>query len=113
MSSLSKQELRCKIICGGANNQLASKEIGELLFQKGLVYIPDYVASGGGLINVVAELDKNGYSRESVENKVQQIRVTTRAILQDAKKDNESTSSVSDYLAQEIFLKKRSLSKKN
>lgn len=102
-------ELQCKIICGGANNQLASQKIGELLYEKGIVYIPDYVANAGGLINVVAELDKDGYSKENVEDRVKQIRVTVKAILESANKSRESTSRVTDEFAQEIFLKKRTL----
>lgn len=99
-------ELQCKIICGGANNQLASREAGELLFKKGITYIPDYLANAGGLINVVAELDKDGYSKEHVEEKVKQIRITAKAVLDDSHKNNKSTSRVADDIAQDIFLKK-------
>jgi len=102
-------ELRCKIVCGGANNQLASQEVGDLLFKRGITYIPDYLANAGGLINVVAELDQGGYSKEHVTERVKQIRVTAKAVLEDAHKNNESTSRVTDYLAQDIFLKKAPL----
>ena len=42
--------LNTKIICGAANNQLASKTMDAFLAEKGIVYVPDYLASGGGLI---------------------------------------------------------------
>jgi len=103
-------ELRCNIICGGANNQLASERIGELIFKNGIVYIPDYVANAGGLINVVAELEKEGYNRERVTKKVKQIRVTTEAILKAAQQSHKAVSQVADEFAQKIFLGRKTFS---
>ena len=100
-------ELQCKIICGGANNQLASRRMGDLLHEKEIVYIPDYIANAGGLINVVSELDQEGYNREEVVDKVKQIRITTKAILEAAQKDRIPVSRVADEFAQEIFSKKK------
>jgi glutamate dehydrogenase/leucine dehydrogenase len=40
--------LRCKAICGSANNQLKEERHGDLLEQKGMVYAPDYIANAGG-----------------------------------------------------------------
>ena len=48
--------LRGKVVAGGANNQLATPEAGEALFARGLVYAPDYVINGGGIINVAGEI---------------------------------------------------------
>jgi len=42
--------LNTKIICGAANNQLASKEMAALIASRGITYIPDYVANVGGAI---------------------------------------------------------------
>lgn len=53
---------KCRIIAGAANNQLSKETDADLLFQKGIVYVPDYVINAGGLIHVVAE-----YERQSVE----------------------------------------------
>ncbi len=50
------QRLGARIIAGGANNQLASPEIGRTLFDRGLLYAPDYVINGGGIINVAGEI---------------------------------------------------------
>ncbi len=50
------QRLGARIIAGGANNQLASPEIGRTLFERGLLYAPDYVINGGGIINVAGEI---------------------------------------------------------
>lgn len=47
--------LKAKIVCGAANNQLATPEDGERLADKGVLYAPDYVVNAGGIINVAAE----------------------------------------------------------
>ncbi|MBT4885082.1 MAG: Glu/Leu/Phe/Val dehydrogenase [Legionellales bacterium] len=47
-------KLKCKIICGAANNQLADPILSESLHKMGILYIPDYLANGGGLIFVAS-----------------------------------------------------------
>ncbi len=49
---------RCsaKVIVGGANNQLGDAEVGRLMFERGVLYAPDYVVNGGGIINVAGEI---------------------------------------------------------
>lgn len=48
--------LRAGIVAGGANNQLADPEAGRALFERGVVYAPDFVINGGGIINVAGEI---------------------------------------------------------
>jgi len=48
--------LQAKIIAGGANNQLAGPEVGRALFERGVLYAPDFVINGGGIINIAAEI---------------------------------------------------------
>ncbi len=48
--------LKAKVIAGGANNQLADLEIGRQVFERGMLYAPDYVINGGGIINVAGEI---------------------------------------------------------
>ena len=48
--------LRCRIVCGAANNQLLhDPEDAALLAARGILYAPDYVVNNGGLINVAVE----------------------------------------------------------
>ena len=54
--------LRCEIVCGGANNQLASAEMDDALAVRGILYAPDFVANAGGILNIAEEF--TGYSRE-------------------------------------------------
>jgi leucine dehydrogenase len=48
--------LRCRVICGAANNQLADESLAAALAERGVVYAPDFIANAGGLINVYREL---------------------------------------------------------
>jgi leucine dehydrogenase len=65
-------KMKCAIIAGAANNQLADENIhGNMLVEKGIIYAPDFLINAGGLINVSAELD--GYNRERVMGNVQKI----------------------------------------
>lgn len=48
--------LEVKMVCGGANNQLASPEVGDLLAERGILYAPDFLVNCGGVIQVAEEL---------------------------------------------------------
>jgi leucine dehydrogenase len=48
--------LKARIVAGGANNQLADPDAGRLLCQRGVLYAPDFVINGGGIINVAGEI---------------------------------------------------------
>ena len=48
--------LRCQIVCGAANNQLADESLAAVLNERGILFAPDFIANAGGLINVYREL---------------------------------------------------------
>ena len=50
------KRLKVKVIAGGANNQLVVPAMGEFVRRAGILYAPDYVINGGGIINVAAEI---------------------------------------------------------
>jgi leucine dehydrogenase len=54
--------LRCEVICGCANNQLADEGLAAELAKRGILYAPDFVVNAGGLIHVYREI--RGYSEE-------------------------------------------------
>jgi leucine dehydrogenase len=47
--------LRCRIIAGAANNQLAEERIGDMLVERGILWAPDFVVNAGGVINIATE----------------------------------------------------------
>lgn len=99
-------QLRCKIIAGGANNQLENEKIGELLWRRGILYAPDYVVNAGGLISVFDESKHKKYSRRRVEKKVLRIKQTLAKILAAAKIQHRAPNLVANELAERIFNKK-------
>jgi hypothetical protein len=65
-------KLKCKVIAGAANNQLADENVhGNMLIEKGIAYAPDFLINAGGLINVYQE--HIGYNRETAYRNAQRI----------------------------------------
>jgi leucine dehydrogenase len=57
------ERLRCRAVCGAANNPLAAPECGDELARRGILYAPDFVASAGGILSLLferGELDAAG-----------------------------------------------------
>lgn len=94
-------ELRCKAIAGSANNQLLRDTDADTLKAKGILYAPDFVINAGGLLNVAAELEAEGYIPTNSRYKVHHIYDTLLAIYEIADKNRESTHvaalSLADY----------------
>lgn len=65
------ETLRAKIVCGAANNQLLSDNIGRRLADRGVLYAPDYLVNAGGIINVAAEY--LGWKRGEVDARIEAI----------------------------------------
>ncbi len=94
-------ELRCRIIAGGANNQLASEEDGERLQARGILYAPDYAINAGGLINVADELGPGGYDRSRARALTERIEPTLRRIFAESTRSGSPPSRIALRLARE------------
>jgi leucine dehydrogenase len=75
-------QLRCKVVAGAANNQLADTSVDGLLAERGILWAPDFVANAGGIINISVELDGE-YSEDRAEERVRAIGETLRRIYAD------------------------------
>jgi valine dehydrogenase (NAD+) len=91
-------QLRARIICGGANNQLAHPGVEKLLADHGIVYAPDYVVNSGGVIQVADELA--GFSFERAKARAGQIFATTKKILSIAESEGVPPGAAADRLAE-------------
>ena len=60
LSATTIPQLRCRIVAGSANNQLAEPEDAERLHERGILYAPDYVVNAGGVIQLVGLEDRHG-----------------------------------------------------
>jgi valine dehydrogenase (NAD+) len=90
--------LTAKIICGGANNQLAHPGVEKMLADLGIVYAPDYLVNAGGVIQVADEL--HGFSFDRAKGRAEQILGTTRQILAMADADGIPPAVAADRLAE-------------
>jgi leucine dehydrogenase len=92
--------LKCSIIAGAANNQLADEKIhGEAVMKKGILYAPDFLINAGGLINVYSELE--GYNRERSMSRAEKIYDTTLEIFKLSKEKNIPTYQAANMLAEQ------------
>ena len=91
--------LKCKVICGAANNQLADNEIGDEVVKRGILYAPDYAVNAGGVMNVALELD--GYNRERAMRMMRTIYHNLARIYEISDRDGIPTYKAADRLAEE------------
>ena len=96
--------LTVKAVVGAANNQLATPEIGRILFERGVLYAPDYVVNGGGIINVAAEMNarqtKGAFDPAWVEAKLSRLIETFEEILDRSAVENRPTHEIADAIAE-------------
>ncbi|MCX6292457.1 MAG: Glu/Leu/Phe/Val dehydrogenase [Bacteroidetes bacterium] len=92
--------LKCSIIAGSANNQLADEGVhGRMITEKGILYAPDFLINAGGLINVYSEL--KGYNHQQALDQSKHIYDTTLEIFRKAKTENITTASAAIKIAEE------------
>ena len=90
--------LRCDIVAGAANNQLATNADGDELHHRGIVYAPDYAINAGGVMNV--SLEMTGYSAERAHAMAERIEDTISAIFARAHGEALPTWLAADRLAE-------------
>lgn len=95
--------LKVRAIVGAANNQLSGHAIGRAVFERGLLYAPDYVVNGGGIINVAAEIRALGagaaFDRTWVETKLARLMLTLDEILQRSVDEQRPTHEIAAEIA--------------
>ncbi|MFN3455037.1 MAG: Glu/Leu/Phe/Val family dehydrogenase [Pseudobdellovibrio sp.] len=92
-------QFKCKVIAGGANNQLAEARHGDQLRELGILYAPDYVVNAGGLMNVFVELE--GYSPDRAFEKTRKVYDNVKKVFEIAKRDSIGTHTAADRMAEE------------
>jgi leucine dehydrogenase len=92
-------ELGAPIICGAANNQLATEADGARLLARGITYAPDYVVNAGGIINVSAEY--LGESADVVEGRIRAIAPRLMRVLETARAQGAPPHEAADRMVRE------------
>ena len=91
--------LTCRIVAGGANNQLLTDADGEDLHRRGILYAPDYVVNAGGIINVSAEVGMS-YSEDLAREKTERIYEIMEQVIHTSKREEIPTFMAADRLAE-------------
>lgn len=91
--------LHARVVAGAANNQLARDSDGEALRARGVLYAPDYVINGGGVICVAGQIFD--WSNTEIERRVRAIAERLAQIFRRAEQEGIATNVVADRMAEE------------
>jgi leucine dehydrogenase len=100
--------LRCRIVAGAANNQLADASMGDELKRRGILYAPDFAINAGGVINIAEELSGQGYDRERAKRSVERIENTLHEVFARARRDGVAPHRAAEQMARERITAARS-----
>jgi len=101
LNEVSIPDLRVQAVAGGANNQLATAEDGARLQARGILYAPDYIANGGGIINVATEILRIADRPAWVAEKLEELDATMDRTLTRAAQRGVSPNDVAEEIVAE------------
>lgn len=93
--------LRCRIVAGSANNQLAEPRHAAELARRGILYAPDYVINGGGVMNVSEEYHPSGYNRDRAYARVARIYDKLQQVYAISRSEGITTAEAADRMAED------------
>ena len=97
--------LRCRIVAGAANNQLAEPAMGTALMDRGILYAPDYAINAGGLVNVAQEI--LGYDGDKARARTLTIYDTIFEIAERARRAMTPTDIIANKMVEERLSRAR------
>ena len=100
LSAESIPKLRCRIVAGAANNQLATPEDAEQLRERGILYAPDFVINAGGALHGIG-LEQLGWDAAELDRRVEGIGETLTRIFEAAGAEGITTDEAAERLAAE------------
>ncbi len=93
--------LRCAIVAGAANNQLADDSQGERLHREGILYAPDYVINAGGLIQV--SLGYHGKDHAEIRRRTMALGNALQDLFERSKVDDLPPEQIANQVAESII----------
>lgn len=91
-------QLKAKIVCGAANNQLKEDRHGLILKEKGILYAPDYLVNAGGVMNVSIEFE--GWADSKSRRMVDTIYDKTLEVFAISDEQNIPVNKAADVMAE-------------
>lgn len=101
-------EITAEMVVGAANNQLLEPRHGHALAERGILYLPDYVANAGGVC-YGGSVEVLGMSPEAARARVDAIYDTALRVLERAQADGVPPFVAADRLAEELIAAARSM----
>jgi leucine dehydrogenase len=98
MNAQTIPRLRCRVVAGAANNQLATPEDADRLASAGILYAPDYVVNAGGVLHL-AGYERLGWTSEEMAARLAGIGDTLRDVFEVAKRDGVTPEAAANGLA--------------
>ena len=92
--------LRCAVVAGAANNQLATPWDADRLHARGILYAPDFVINAGGVIHLTG-YERLGWSEDQMRSRLRGIGQTLTELFERADREGISTATAADRLALE------------
>ncbi|MEM1087393.1 MAG: Glu/Leu/Phe/Val dehydrogenase family protein, partial [Pseudomonadota bacterium] len=92
--------IRARSIVGGANNQLATKNVGKILHDRRILYAPDFVCNAGGIIMLMHEYRNTGEDRETVLKEVDRIALRLEKIFVESANSSKASSDIAIQTAE-------------
>ena len=99
-------EIKAKIICGLANNQLQDSKHGKMIADRDITYIPDYVVNAGGMMGASTVIFSE-VSREKSLRQIETLEQTIISIITRANNEGKTTAEIADIIAEERMRKLR------
>jgi valine dehydrogenase (NAD+) len=93
--------VQAEVVCGAANNQLATPDDGRRVADRGITYVPDYVANAGGVINIAEERHPDGYDHDRAWKAVERIHETVGRVLDRAATEGITPAEAADRTAED------------
>jgi len=97
-------EIKAKVVCGLANNQLSKPHHGAALTKQGIVYVPDYVVNAGGMMGASTVIFTNS-SRDHAIERIHGLYATIKSILKQSDDTGLPTSDIADEMAKSRIAK--------
>ena len=98
MSAATIPRLRCRIVAGAANNQLAMPEDADRLAAAGILYAPDYVVNAGGVLHL-AGYERLGWTPAEMRTRLAGIGDTLQAVFAAAENDGVTPEAAAERIA--------------
>ncbi len=92
--------LSARVVCGAANNQLATPDDARRLQERGIVYAPDFIANAGGVINVSFEVGAT-YDENAARAKTAELYDTMQRVLRLADANGVTTAEAANRIAEQ------------